>query len=88
MELDGFVPDEQHFAIIGTADDEEWKLIAETESNTAADVYILQPLLKVILVWFASDSNMLPVKFHHSIANGSSGYVMTNDVLRFCPHVA
>jgi len=90
VELDGFVPGPEHYEVVDSTDADEWKAIADKESNKDADMYGPQPLWKIILVRLASEgggSNVLLVKFHHCIGDGSSGYIITHDVLRFCQHL-
>jgi len=85
VEQDQFVPGKEHFEVIDVSALEEWKSIADKESNLAADMYGKVPLWKFILVRSSAEgSNMLLIKFHHCIGDGSSGYIMTNDVLTFC----
>merc|ERR1719323_2153699 len=82
QELDGFVAGEDHYEVIQTGEPDDWKVIADRESNAAADMYGPKPLWKVFLVKY-HDTNVLLVKFHHCIGDGSSGYIITNDILRF-----
>jgi len=82
VELVDFVPGEEHYQVIDTADPEGWKQVAEQECNLASDMYGASPLWKIILVR-TDESNTMLVKFHHCIGDGSSGYILTNDVLRF-----
>lgn len=82
VELDGFVAGEAHYQVIDTDDPEEWRRVADQECNLAADMYGANPLWKIILVRTGA-SNVMLVKFHHCIGDGSSGYIITNDVLRF-----
>merc|ERR1711933_153225 len=86
VELAGFVPGRDHIEVIDCACANEWQAIADKESNMDTDMYGPWPLWKIILVRCASEgsgSNMLLVKFHHCIGDGSSGYIITHDILRF-----
>lgn len=82
VELEAFVPGEDHYQVIDTENPEEWKSVADRECNLAADMYGANPLWKIILVRSGASSVML-VKFHHCIGDGSSGYIITHDILRF-----
>jgi len=86
VELDGFVPGEEHYEVVDARSEDEWMAIADAESHLDADIYGPMPLWKIILVRYASvgnDSNTLLVKFHHCIGDGSSGYIITHDIMRF-----
>lgn len=82
MELEGFEPDENHYQVIEAPDADSWKAVVDKESNTPCDMYGPRPLWKVVLIKF-EEKNVMLVCFHHCIGDGSSGYVITNDVLKF-----
>ena len=79
-----------HFDIVSSVSDVSQFFATQFEvlvnSNTQqtvlrANAYTV-PLWKIICVR-CDDFNVLLVKFHHCIGDGSSGYILTNDVMRF-----
>lgn len=84
LEIPGFEASDNHYEVLDVESSEESKAIAEMEGNLSAEMYGPKPLWKIILLRVASEeSNVLLVKFHHCIGDGSSGYIITHDVLRF-----
>lgn len=82
VELDSFVPGHNHYQVIDTEDPEEWRSVADQECNLATGMYGANPLWKITLIRTGA-SNVMLVKFHHCIGDGSSGYIITNDILTF-----
>jgi hypothetical protein len=64
---------------------EDWKAAVEEECNIGFDLKGEIPYWKVGLLRCQDPSphDVLLVKYHHSIGDGSSGYVLINDILRF-----
>eukprot|EP00928_Gymnodinium_smaydae_P088614 TRINITY_DN7267_c0_g1_i3.p1 TRINITY_DN7267_c0_g1~~TRINITY_DN7267_c0_g1_i3.p1 ORF type:complete len:516 (+),score=85.12 TRINITY_DN7267_c0_g1_i3:64-1611(+) len=81
-ELLAFEPDCGHCQVIEMENDDDWKGIVQELNNTPYDMYGTSPLWRFRLLK-SGTTNVLVVSLHHAISDGSSYYILTNDILRF-----
>jgi len=62
--------------------DSEWERVVQEECNSGFCFMDDSPLWKIVLVQ-GEPRDVLLVKFHHCIADASSGYILINDLLTF-----
>eukprot|EP00927_Polykrikos_kofoidii_P055606 TRINITY_DN49820_c0_g1_i1.p1 TRINITY_DN49820_c0_g1~~TRINITY_DN49820_c0_g1_i1.p1 ORF type:complete len:481 (+),score=38.08 TRINITY_DN49820_c0_g1_i1:65-1507(+) len=71
-----------HLKIVTVSSADEWMDIVQDESNTGFDLEGSAPLWKVVFIRGPSNSDdVLLIKYHHAIGDGTSGYILINDFL-------
>lgn len=73
-----------HLEIVTVSSADGWQDIVHTESNTGFDLEGSAPLWKVVFIRGPSSSgcgDVLLIKYHHAIGDGTSGYILINDFL-------
>lgn len=72
--------DQSHLEIIAVESDDGWKDIVHKESNTGFNLGASIPYWRVVFIR-GPESDVLLVKYHHCIADGTSGWILINDLL-------
>ena len=73
-----------HLEIVMATSSNGWQDIVHQESNIGFDLNGSNPYWKVVFIRAAStsgDNDVLLIKYHHAIADGTSGYILINDFL-------
>jgi len=73
-----------HFEIVMATSANGWQDIVHQESNIGFDLNGSNPYWKVVFIRASStsgDNDVLLIKYHHAIADGTSGYILINDFL-------
>jgi NRPS condensation-like uncharacterized protein len=81
--LKNFHPSPSQIQIV---DSDDWEKIVHEKSNQAFDFEGQTPYWEVVLIRCGTNNpskQVLLIEFHHCIGDGSSGYILINDILRF-----
>lgn len=72
-----------HLEIVIATSANGWRDIVHQESNIGFDLNGSNPYWKVVFIRASTraDNDVLLIKYHHAIADGTSGYILINDFL-------
>ena len=70
-----------HMEIVTMSNDDDWKPIIQEDANIGFDLESNSPYWKVVLLR-GPTIDVLLVKYHHCIADGTSGYILIDDIMK------